>query len=409
MILDEIFTGLFLGILYGGMSSLVVMFISISFRYFTGEQFSSVMGIILGLGIVGISGGLLAILDQPTLGGIVQILTASLIIAVGIMYGDKMATKMPHRSISLLKIFSGSKKKGSIIVKMPSENLIRNIAGKTRVTDSLKKELSGKEFTFSSDLHLEELVKRIKRQLITDWGLGDVEIELNEEGEVTYLAVSDREQSISETIDFGYVALPLEYDIAPSGIAPRDIVGLYLEDDIYINRAEVKEIDRENRATTILVSRDLLEKYKGKRAKQIIALPTYRPAPLVKDIMTTSVKTITANEEILSAVKLMNKFKIGSVVVVEETSPIGIVTDRDVLERVVEAGYSPKSIFWPATIRIKDIMSTPPITIKSSGTIEEAVEMMKNKKVTKLLVVDKEELVGIITTKDFHRIGRTVP
>ncbi len=409
MILDEIFTGLFLGILYGCMSSLVVMLISIAFRYFTREQFSSIMGIIIGLGIVGISGGLLAILDQPTIGGVVQILTASLIIALGVKYGDRMAVKMPKQGISLYKMFSRAKRKGRIIVKMPSENLIRNIAGKPRVMDSLKKELSGKEFVFPFDLPIEELVKRVRRQLMTDWGFGDVEIELNEEGEVTYLAVADREQSISETIDFGYVALPLEYDIAPSGIAPRDIVGVYLEDDIYINRAEVKGIDRENRATTILVSRDLLEKYKGKRAKQIIALPTYRPAPSIKDIMTTSVKTITADEEILSAVKSMNKYKIGSVVVVEEKSPIGIVTDRDVLERVVEAGYSPKSIFWPATIRIKDIMSTPPITIKSSGTIEEAVEMMKNKKVTKLLVVDKEELVGIVTTKDFHRIGRTIP
>ncbi|MCP8309961.1 MAG: CBS domain-containing protein, partial [Candidatus Methylarchaceae archaeon HK01M] len=251
-------------------------------------------------------------------------------------------------------------------------------------------------------------VKRVRRQLMTDWGLGDVEVELNEEGEVTYLAVADREQTISETIDFGYVALPLEYDVAPSGVAPRDIVGVYLEDDTYINRAEVKGIDRENRAITILVSRDLLEKYKGKRAKQIIALPTYRPAPLVKDIMTASVKTITADEEILNAVKSMNKFKIGSVVVVEGKRPIGIVTDRDVLVKVVEAGYNPKSIFWPETIRIKDIMSNPPITIESSGTIEEAVELMKNEKVTKLLVVEKEDLVGIATIKDFQRIGRIV-
>ncbi|MCP8312165.1 MAG: CBS domain-containing protein, partial [Candidatus Methylarchaceae archaeon HK02M1] len=300
------------------------------------------------------------------------------------------------------------KRKGRIIVKMPKENLIRNIAGKPRVMDRLKKELSGKEFVFPSDLPIEELVKRVRRQLMTDWGLGDVEVELNEEGEVTYLAVADREQTISETIDFGYVALPLEYDVAPSGVAPRDIVGVYLEDDTYINRAEVKGIDRENRAITILVSRDLLEKYKGKRAKQIIALPTYRPAPLVKDIMTASVKTITADEEILNAVKSMNKFKIGSVVVVEGKRPIGIVTDRDVLVKVVEAGYNPKSIFWPETIRIKDIMSNPPITIESSGTIEEAVELMKNEKVTKLLVVEKEDLVGIATIKDFQRIGRIV-
>ncbi|MCP8311050.1 MAG: hypothetical protein L6N94_06095, partial [Candidatus Methylarchaceae archaeon HK01M] len=199
MIIDEIFTGLFLGILYGGMSSLVVMLISIAFRYFTDEQFSSIMGIIIGLGIVGISGGLLAILDQPTIGGVVQILTASLIIALGVKYGDRMAVKMPKQGISLYKMFSRAKRKGRIIVKMPSENLIRNIAGKPRVMDRLKKELSGKEFVFPFDLPIEELVKRVRRQLMTDWGLGDVEVELNEEGEVTYLAVADREQTISET------------------------------------------------------------------------------------------------------------------------------------------------------------------------------------------------------------------
>ncbi|MCP8318524.1 MAG: hypothetical protein L6N95_01685, partial [Candidatus Methylarchaceae archaeon HK01B] len=112
MIIDEIFTGLFLGILYGGMSSLVVMLISIAFRYFTDEQFSSIMGIIIGLGIVGISGGLLAILDQPTIGGVIQILTASLIIALGVKYGDRMAVKMPKQGISLYKMFSRAKRKG---------------------------------------------------------------------------------------------------------------------------------------------------------------------------------------------------------------------------------------------------------------------------------------------------------
>ncbi|MCP8312146.1 MAG: CBS domain-containing protein [Candidatus Methylarchaceae archaeon HK02M1] len=402
MIIDEIFTGLFLGILYGGMSSLVVMLISIAFRYFTGERFSSIMGIILGLGIVGISGGLLAILDQPTIGGIVQITAASMIIALGVKYGDRMAVKMPKQGISLYKMFSRAKRKGRIIVKMPKENLIRNIAGKPRVMDRLKKELSGKEFVFPFDLPIEELVKRVRRQLMTDWGLGDVEVELNEEGEVTYLAVADREQTISETIDFGYVALPLEYDVAPSGVAPRDIVRVRLEDDTYIHRAEVKGIDREKRAITIIVEEGLLEKYEGKRAKQIIALPTYRPAPLVKDIMTTSVKTITADEDVQSAVKLMNKFKIGNVVVVERERPIGIVTDSDVLERVIVTGFNPN------LIKIKDIMSMPLITIELSGTIEEAIELMESKKVKKLLVMDDEELVGIVTTKDFLRIGRIV-
>ncbi|MCP8304626.1 MAG: CBS domain-containing protein [archaeon] len=402
MILDEIATGLVLGIIYGGMSSIVIMLISIAFRYFTGEQFSSIMGIIIGLGIVGISGGLLAILDQPTVGGGVQILAASLIIALGVKYGDRMAVKMPKQGISLYKMFSRAKKKGSIIVKMPSENLIRNLAGKPRVMDSLKKELSGKEFTFPSGLPIENLVERVRRQLMTDWGLGDVEVELNEEGEVTYLAVADREQSISETIDFGYVALPLEYDVAPSEVAPRDIVRIRLEDDTYIHRAEVKGIDREYRTITIIVEEGLLEKYEGKRAKQIIALPTYRPAPLVKDIMTASVKTITVDEDVQSAVKLMNKFKIGDVVVVEEKRPIGIVTDRDVLERIAETGLIPKSI------KIKDVMSTPPITIEPNGTIEEAIELMKSKKVKKLLVVDDEELVGIVTIKDFLRIGKIV-
>ncbi len=402
MILDEIATGMFLGIIYGGMSSLVVMLISIAYRYFTEERFSSIMGIIIGLGVVGISGGLLAILEQPTVGGGVQILVASFIIAIGVTYGDKMAVQIKKYNISITKMLVRGRKSSNVIVKMPSEKLIRNIPGKPRVMDSLKKELSGKELIFPSDLPVEELAKRVRRQLITDWGLGDVEVELNEEGEVTYLAVGYRVQSISETIGVGYVALPLEYNVAPSGLAPRDIVRVHLEDGTYINRSEVKGIDRESRTITIMVDESLLEKFEGKKAKQIIALPTSRPVLLVKDIMTATVKTTSPDADVQSAVQLMKKFKIGSVVVVEEEKPIGIITDRDILERVLEPGLNAK------TTKIEEIMSSPPISIGQSETLDKAVELMKSNKIKKLLVMDNEEMVGIVTARDFMRTGRIV-
>ena len=70
---------------------------------------------------------------------------------------------------------------------------------------------------------------------------------------------------------------------------------------------------------------------------------------LVRDIMVRNVKTVRTDDTVLEAVKKMNKFRIGSVIVTNNGRPVGIITERNILQRIVEPSLD------PAILRVKDI------------------------------------------------------
>ena len=119
---------------------------------------------------------------------------------------------------------------------------------------------------------------------------------------------------------------------------------------------------------------------------------------MVRDVMTKNVKTVGIYENVREAVQKMNKFNIGSVVVVdtERRRPIGIVTERDIL-RMVELHSEPK------LFEIKNIMSTPLVTINPNTDIEDAAKLMTKKRIKRLPVIENDRLVGIITSSDIMK------
>lgn len=119
--------------------------------------------------------------------------------------------------------------------------------------------------------------------------------------------------------------------------------------------------------------------------------------------MTKSVKTVGIEATIGEAVQKMNKFHIGSVVVVdsEKKRPLGILTERDIL-RLVE--LSPA----PLLDRVKEVMSRQLVTIDPSAGVEEAAGLMARKGVKRLPVMEGDELVGIITSSDIIRANPTL-
>ncbi|MEM4733183.1 MAG: hypothetical protein QXD70_01485, partial [Candidatus Bathyarchaeia archaeon] len=225
----ELLLGILRGIVYGGIAAFPIIFLSLIFRYFTNEKLPSFIGIILGLGILGVSGGLLAVLEQTTIEGVAQIIVGSIVIVWSVGAGDKMAEKIPKVREPFFHGLKGKKPK-YVTIRLPNKRLIYDISGKPRVLDELKSELSEREFIFSSDLSTEEITSRIRRRLISDWGVGDVELELDEMGKIVYLAVSAREHGISEMIPKGSLAVPIKCDMVPSGLASGDIVRIYLKD-----------------------------------------------------------------------------------------------------------------------------------------------------------------------------------
>lgn len=122
---------------------------------------------------------------------------------------------------------------------------------------------------------------------------------------------------------------------------------------------------------------------------------------LVRDIMARNVKTVRVDDTALEAVSKMNKFHIGSVIVTNNGRPIGIITERNILQRIVEPRLD------PAVVAVKDIMSSPLVTIDANAAVEEAAQIMARKRIKKLPVVDKDKLVGVVSTSDIVRSNPT--
>ena len=121
---------------------------------------------------------------------------------------------------------------------------------------------------------------------------------------------------------------------------------------------------------------------------------------LVRDIMAKNVKTVRTDDSVHDAVVKMNKFDVGSVIVVNNR-PVGIITSKNVLTRVVEPRLD------AGTVRVKDIMSSPLITIEPDAAVEDAAKLMAKKRIKKLVVMDQDKIQGIISTSDIVRASPT--
>ena len=119
---------------------------------------------------------------------------------------------------------------------------------------------------------------------------------------------------------------------------------------------------------------------------------------MVKDVMVTNVVTVDVGVNVRKAVERMNKQEIGCLVVLEKGNFAGILTERDVLKRVVAKARNPKKTL------VGDVMSKPLIVVDPQASLEEALELMFEKRVKKLPVVKNKKLMGLITMTDIARV-----
>lgn len=115
---------------------------------------------------------------------------------------------------------------------------------------------------------------------------------------------------------------------------------------------------------------------------------------LVKDIMSKDVKMVRPDTTAQEVAATLNKFRIDSVVVVQKDKPVGIVTVRDVMNRLVEEYVAPR------VLTAREMMSSPLNTIGSEATVQEAARLMAQKNVKTLPVMDRDKLVGVVSFID---------
>ncbi len=117
----------------------------------------------------------------------------------------------------------------------------------------------------------------------------------------------------------------------------------------------------------------------------------------LRKIMVEKVVTIAPSATVKQAAELMNMHEIGCLVVVDHEKPVGILTERDMLKRVICESRQPK------TTRVANLMSKPLITASPDMRAGDAAKLMFERNIKKLPVVENGRLAGLITLTDLLR------
>ena len=126
------------------------------------------------------------------------------------------------------------------------------------------------------------------------------------------------------------------------------------------------------------------------------------PSDMVSSVMTKQVHVVKASDQVKVALAKMVEKDIGSIVVVKRSKPVGIVTERDIIRRMIRDENMIRKPFL-FSVHIEDIMSKPLITVTPNTAIWDALRMMVKNKIRKLPVVSDGKLSGIITDRDVFR------
>jgi len=120
-----------------------------------------------------------------------------------------------------------------------------------------------------------------------------------------------------------------------------------------------------------------------------------RTRMLVKDVMSSPVITVGEEEAVDKVARFMEMQKLGCIIVTDKDGrPLGIITERDLVTRVLAKNK------LPSKLKAKEVMTAPLITIRPDETLTNAARQMSRLDVRRLGVVYKGDIVGIISSKD---------
>jgi len=118
--------------------------------------------------------------------------------------------------------------------------------------------------------------------------------------------------------------------------------------------------------------------------------------PAVKDIMTKDVVTIEANKSVFEAAELMSAKGLGCLIVVIKGFPVGIITERDIVRRIVAKRNS-------VDLKVVEVMTKTLITVEPEASLRDAARLMSTNKIRRLPVLKNNKLVGLVVSSDFVR------
>ncbi|MEM2918291.1 MAG: CBS domain-containing protein [Candidatus Altiarchaeota archaeon] len=118
----------------------------------------------------------------------------------------------------------------------------------------------------------------------------------------------------------------------------------------------------------------------------------------VGDVMTKGVIYVRPNENIKRVAEIMKNNDIDSVIVIDKKHGLGMITDRDIINKIVAEGKNPN------TITAAEVMTSPLITVAPHVDIDAAAKIMRDKNIRRLVVKQGDNIIGILTEFDLVRI-----
>ena len=115
---------------------------------------------------------------------------------------------------------------------------------------------------------------------------------------------------------------------------------------------------------------------------------------MVKDLMSTDINIFENESTVDYIVKAMSDFDVDYVIVVQSRKPTGIITERDVIVRMLTQGLDPKVVIARA------IYTNPLVTIEETATVNEAAKLMLDWKIKHLPVTREGKIVGMLNYLD---------
>jgi len=113
----------------------------------------------------------------------------------------------------------------------------------------------------------------------------------------------------------------------------------------------------------------------------------------IKEIMTTDVRSISANDSISEAANIMKQLDVGAVPVTNNNLLVGIITDRDLILRAVAEGKNPDE-------RVSTVMTKDITTVTPDMDVHEVADLMASKQIRRVPIVENGRLVGIVSIGD---------
>jgi hypothetical protein len=278
----EILLGIYLGLLVGVIPALVSWALGFSFKYITGVTIPGFGVVVLAIALAGVSGGLLALADRSITQApnAERIITAVILVGMVSMYahskGNQMGATIPKRlslrglrekrlSSDVVNFVSG---RGEVRIRVTGE--VADMEGYAPLSEALRSEIRGSEWTFPAELRITELEERLEERLWIEFDLSDVSASIDEQGCATVVAAPPF-SGLSKRVGDGRRAVSIDA-VLPTGLARNDEV-------------TVLTPDTEVRGTVISARTEPAQESADTPEEPAIA-DTETPSPTVKSLTT---------------------------------------------------------------------------------------------------------------------------